>query len=236
MFRHVRSPVTALTVAALPLLLAGCSLDGPLSTLSPAGPGAAPITRVWWAMFWGGLLITAFMTALGLYAALRRRDQAPRVSTRVLLVGGGQVFPLVVLTALLAWGVRAGHALLPLPTGAPVYTVDLLARQWQWEASYPGPAPMRAPTLNRIDIPAGQPVDVRVRTADVIHGFWVPRLGGKIDAIPGRTNVIRLQADAPGVYRGVCAEFCGTGHARMPLEVHAHDAAALQRLMNGAAP
>ncbi len=214
------------------LVLAGCGTAGPLSALDPAGPGAAPIAQVWWWMFWAGMALLLGMTALGLYATLRRQAPA-RVSERALLVGGGRVLPGAAITALLLWGMSAGHALLPLPGAAPVFTVDLTARQWQWDAHYPQhpAAPVRP---NRIDIPAGQPVDVRLRTADVIHGFWVPRLGGKLDAIPGRTNVVRLQADAPGVYRGVCAEYCGTGHARMPIEVHAHEPEALAALMGPA--
>lgn len=217
-------------------LLSGCNTAGPLSALDPAGPGAAPIARIWWVMFWGGMALTALMTGLALYATLRRRTEAPpRVSERALLIGGGLLLPGVVITALLLWGMRAGHALLPLPGAAPVFTVEVTARQFQWDTHYPQ-HPMAPATVNRLDIPAGQPVDVRVRTADVIHGFWIPRLGGKIDAIPGRTNVIRLQADAPGIYRGVCAEYCGTGHARMPIEVHAHTPAALQAVLSGKTP
>ncbi|KQP17882.1 cytochrome c oxidase subunit II [Pseudorhodoferax sp. Leaf267] len=216
-------------------LLAGCGAAGPLSALDPAGPGAAPIARVWWAMFWGGMALLVFMTALGLYAALRRPQGTPRVSERAFVLWGGLALPGVVLVALLLWGVRAGHALLPLPGQAPVFTVEVTGRQWQWEVAYPA-HPAARTAVNRIDIPAGQPVDVRVRTADVIHGFWIPRLGGKIDAIPGRSNVIRLQADAPGIYRGVCAEYCGTGHARMPIEVHAHAPSALQAALGGSAP
>ena len=60
-------------------------------------------------------------------------------------------------------------------------------------------------------------------SADVIHGFWIPRLGGKIDALPGRFNVIRLEAPEPGIYRGQCAEFCGQQHARMALLLEAHE-------------
>ncbi|WP_017758163.1 cytochrome c oxidase subunit II, partial [Pseudacidovorax intermedius] len=74
---------------------------------------------------------------------------------------------------------------------------------------------------NELRLPAGRAVDVHTRSADVIHGFWVPRLGGKLDAVPGRTLVVRLQADRPGTYRGVCAEFCGAGHAHMPMVVQA---------------
>lgn len=207
-------------------LLAGCSVSGPLSALDPAGPGAAPIAQVWWVMFAGAMLLLVMMTALGLYAALRRRAGPPRVSTRALLVGGGLALPVVVLSALLAWGVASGHALLPLATREPVFVVEVTGQQWLWTANYPA-HPDAATEPNRIDVPAGVPVDVHVRTRDVIHGFWVPRLGGKIDAIPGRVNVLRLRADAPGVYRGVCAEFCGSGHPAMNFTVHAHAPEAL---------
>jgi cytochrome c oxidase subunit 2 len=218
-------------------VLAGCSTAGPLSALDPAGPGAAPIAQVWWWMFWGGTSLTLGMTALGLVAVLRRRRQAAADpgAGQAWLVAGGLLLPGLVIGALLFWGLRAGHALLPLPGTAPVFTVEVTARQWQWDVHYPA-HPLAPAQPNRIDIPAGQPVDVRVRTVDVIHGFWVPRLGGKIDTIPGRTNVVRLQADAPGVYRGVCAEYCGTGHARMPMEVHAHAPEALAARMQGATP
>lgn len=226
-------------IAALAASLAGCDSAGPLSALDPAGPGAAPITRVWWVMFWGSMVLTAGLTTLGLLAALRRRrGPAPEEGEargRRWLVGGGLVLPGVVIAALLWWGMRAGHALLPLPGAGPVFTVEVVARQWQWEVHYPQ-HPLAPRERNQIRIPAGQPVDVRLRTADVIHGFWVPRLGGKLDAIPGRTNVIRLQADAPGIYRGVCAEYCGTGHARMAMEVHAHPPEALAAWLAGAAP
>ncbi|MGV3492500.1 MAG: cytochrome c oxidase subunit II [Ramlibacter sp.] len=217
--------------------LAGCGTAGPLSALDPAGPGATPIAQVWWWMFWVGMALTLGMTALGLAAVLRRRRNpgpTPRAE-RAWLLGGGLLLPGLAIGALLLWGLRTGHALLPLPGAVPVFTVEVTARQWQWDVGYPA-HPLAHTQPNRLDIPAGQPVDVRVRTVDVIHGFWVPRLGGKIDAIPGRTNLVRLQADAPGVYRGVCAEYCGTGHARMPIEVHAHAPDALAAQLAGAPP
>jgi len=69
------------------------------------------------------------------------------------------------------------------------------------------------------------PVDLVITSGDVIHSFWIPRLAGKMDAIPGRVNVLRVQADTPGPYAGECAEFCGTGHAGMRFEVVVHPAA-----------
>jgi len=76
--------------------------------------------------------------------------------------------------------------------------------------------------MDVLHIPAGQPVDVLVTSSDVIHSFWSPRLAGKIDAVPGHENVVRLTADRPGTYRGVCAEFCGVGHTDMHFSVVAH--------------
>jgi cytochrome c oxidase subunit 2 len=93
----------------------------------------------------------------------------------------------------------------------------------------PALAANAVPAQAIVHIPAGEPVDFHITSRDVIHSFWIPRLGGKMDAIPGRINILRLQADAPGIYRGVCAEFCGVGHALMPFEVHAHDASEFTR-------
>ena len=95
----------------------------------------------------------------------------------------------------------------------------MTARQWQWEVSYPDTG---VRLRDELHIPAGAAVDLHLTSEDVIHSFWVPRLGGKLDMFPGRTNVLRLQADEPGLYYGQCAEFCGTGHAHMKFTVRAH--------------
>jgi cytochrome c oxidase subunit 2 len=203
-------------------------LSGPLSALDAAGPGAQGVAQVWWAMFWGGMALLALMTALGSWAALRSHRRVLR-RPMALLAAGGIVLPTAVLVALLAHELRNGSSLVPLPLSSPVTTVGVEAYRAGWR--------MRQADGSRTEgvlhIPAGRPVDVRVTSADVIHSFWVPRLGGKIDAIPGRTNVIRLQADAPGTYQGQCAEFCGyDSHSRMPFTVEAHaDDASLARAL-----
>ena len=79
-------------------------------------------------------------------------------------------------------------------------------------------------TDDTLYIPAGRPVDVIVTAEDVIHAFWVPQLAGKVDAIPGRRNLLRIEADRPGTHEGLCAEFCGLGHAAMRFELVAYDA------------
>jgi cytochrome c oxidase subunit 2 len=70
-----------------------------------------------------------------------------------------------------------------------------------------------------LHIPVGKPVDIELETRDVIHSFWIPKLQGKVDLVPGRVNRVRIMADEPGVYRGECAEFCGVQHAHMRIEI-----------------
>lgn len=174
-------------------------------------------------MLASGILILAAVVGLTLYAVWRRHDDR-RPSSNFLIVGGGLVFTPAVLAALLVWGLGAGHSMLPLSTDRDVLRIEVRGHQWWWEVVYGG----GLYSANEIHIPAGRPVDILVRSDDVIHSFWVPRLGGKIDAIPGHTNRIRLKARRPGVFRGQCAEFCGAQHARMGLMVQAHEEAAFE--------
>jgi cytochrome c oxidase subunit II len=98
--------------------------------------------------------------------------------------------------------------------------IVVTGHQWWWEVRYTGASPDESfITANEIHIPVGRPVLIRLRSADVIHSFWVPQLSGKVDLVPGRENTILLHADVPGRYDGQCAEFCGAEHALMRLVV-----------------
>jgi len=203
-------------------LSSGCS--GPQSVLDPAGPFALPVSGLWWAMFAYALLVWLAIVLLWI-VALRRQPkalseaQSRRTSLRW-IVGGGVVFPMLSTSLLLTFGIPIGHRLLPLPTESAPLRIDITGRQWQWEVRYPDAGVVVSGELH---LPRGVPVDIHATSADVIHSFWVPRLGGKIDAIPGRTNVRRLQADRLGRFRGQCSEFCGRGHAHMVLGVTVHE-------------
>jgi len=193
--------------------LAGC--EGIQSALDPAGPNADAIYRVTVVMTVGAVVIFALVLLLVLYATYRHPDRRPAVSTRLLIVGGGIVFPVVVLSALLAWGVWLTGAL-RVPPGNDAVRIEVVANMFWWDVRYldeHGQA--RFATANEIAIPVGRPVEFTLGSRDVIHSFWVPNLAGKIDMIPGRVTRLRLQADRPGLYRGQCAEFCGPQHARM---------------------
>jgi len=134
--------------------------------------------------------------------------------------GLGLWFSLSILTAVLGAGLVVGERILPRDDGA--VTVTAHAFQWGWHFTHEGADGAEVESTDLLHIPAGQPVDVLITSEDVIHSFWVPRLAGKLDAIPGRTNRLRLVAETPGTYAGLCAEFCGTGHARMRFEVEVH--------------
>ncbi len=101
--------------------------------------------------------------------------------------------------------------------------VRVIGEMWWWRVHYldtQGRETLR--DANELHIPTGRPVLLELRAADVIHSFWVPRLGGKMDMIPGRTNRLLIQADRPGIYKGQCAEYCGGPHALMGFLVIAH--------------
>nr|WP_246233128.1 cytochrome c oxidase subunit II [Aurantimonas aggregata] len=206
-----------LAALVVPIGLSGCA--GNLSALDPAGPAARSTATLWWVMAAGGTAIFILVMVL-LTIAFLRPGIGRDVDPKRWLVWGGLVFPSIVLSALLTFALLTGERLLAHPQTPGVVTVEARPHQWYWEFHYPGLT--ETVTNEVLHIPAGVPVDIRVVGTDVIHSFWVPRLGGKIDAIPGHVNVIRLTADRPGTFGGVCAEFCGTGHVAMGFSVIAH--------------
>lgn len=198
----------------------------PPPVLDPSGPYAEPVTRLAWALLIGGCAVLAIViAALGVAiwgsAKFKRRLGGDRA-----IWIGGFAFPVVVLTGLLIWGLAlTSHLSAHRPTGDEM-RVRVTGEMWWWRVDYPDAGVVDA---NELHIPVGRPVMVELASADVIHSFWVPRLAGKMDMIPGRTNRLRIQADAPGVYGGQCAEYCGGPHALMGFVVVAHEPAEFAR-------
>ncbi len=124
------------------------------------------------------------------------------------------VVPFLVLVWIFALTIRAMRVSDPPSSQPPDLTV--IGHQWWWEIRYTRPAVV---TANEIHIPVGRALSVQLEAADVIHDFWAPQLGRKMDMIPGVTNRIWLQADKPGTYLGACAEYCGAEHAWMRFQV-----------------
>jgi cytochrome c oxidase subunit 2 len=202
-----------LGLAVAATLVSGC---GPLSILASEGPGAAEIARLWWWLFWMTIIPTVFVLGfLGLAIHRGRRaravSDAPASSDIKIIVGIGAMMPLAVILVLLVQSFITGTRTAE-PPQTPTLTVEVIAHQFWWEIRYPD---LGIVTANEIHIPAGESTRLELTSADVIHSFWVPALHGKIDTNPGRVNVFWLHPDRPGVYRGQCAEFCGTQHALM---------------------
>ncbi len=196
--------------------------DGPLSTLSPHGPAAADIAVLWWSMLAGAGLITALVLVLVWRGFRPPAQQQP--SESFWIKGMGLGFSMTILVGVVGAGVWIGERIQPRPA-ENVVVVEAIARQWDWRFRQPQPDGTMVETRGRLHIPANTPVDVLIRSEDVIHAFWVPQLSGKMDAMPGRDNLLRIEANGPGLYHGTSAEFSGTGYAGMRFEVLAYDPA-----------
>ncbi|MEZ5410131.1 MAG: cytochrome c oxidase subunit II [Acidimicrobiales bacterium] len=207
--------------------------------LDPRTPGAEKVALLTWLML--AVAAIAFVMVLGLLAlGLARRRRLPLGAERW-VVGGGLVFPAVVILALSGLTVWALDADTP-PAGAdPALTVNVIGHQYWWEIRYqPGGGSTvsgEVVTANELVLPVDQPVQLELTSDDVVHSFWVPELGPKRDLVPGRTNHLRFTIDQAGDLRGQCAEFCGAQHARMAFLVHAVPADEFETwLANEAAP
>ena len=177
---------------------------------------------LWWLMLALGVavfVVFAVFLAVGLFRA--RPGDAPEAGPQPQerfgpwLVGGGVALPLVVIAIVFAATV---HAMRDVPTTAPpgALVVEIVGHQWWWEVRYPAEGVM---TANEMHIPVGRPVALQLTSADVIHSFWVPALGGKLDLLPDKTNTLVLEADVPGRHLNRCAEFCGLQHTLMGMDV-----------------
>lgn len=193
----------------------GCS--GPQSALSPASADAQPVLLLFWAMSAGGALIWLAVLGLAFYAARRRADRAHRRRVaRAVLIGGGVVFPVLVLGVLLAFGLAL---LSGMDRPGDGLRIHVTGERWWWRVRYERDDLPPVRLANEIRLPQGHRAAFMLDAKEVIHSFWIPPLGGKLDMIPGRTTRITLRGDDLGLYRGVCAEFCGQAHAHMAFAV-----------------
>ncbi len=191
------------------------------STLTPHSGPAHDIATLWWVMFVGAVVVFAVVTTLLLIGALRRRgEQRPAQSdspfARRLVLYGGAIVPLIVLVALFALVLHTIPSTSAAEAKKGRLTIRVIGHQWFWEIRYPQSGVV---TANELHMPAGVPVRIEARTADVIHSFWVPELNRKLDMIPGKRNDLLLETSRPGTYRGQCAEFCGLEHGLMAFSV-----------------
>ena len=191
------------------------------SVLHPAGIQAARIGHLWWTMLIVCGIVWFAVAIASLIAIRRGRTRRAPSDERTLArgVAAAAVVSLVALIGLLFQSVLTGRSLEDLATKDALH-IQVTGNQWWWDVQYENPVPsLQVTTANEIHLPVGRPVVIDLLSTDVIHSLWIPNLQGKIDLIPGRHNVMTLQADESGVFRGQCAEFCGLQHAKMALVV-----------------
>ncbi len=210
---------------ALPL-----ACTGPQSALDPAGVHAHELAILFAWMVGGAAVIWTIVMALTAFAARTEREISLTAARRLVVVGGVAV-PTVVLAVLLV------HGLSMLPrflAAAPAGTrrIEVTGEQWWWRVRYELDGEW-IELANELRLPVGEPVELSLRSPDVIHSFWVPALGGKVDMIPGRTTRLVLEPTRTGTFWGVCAEYCGTSHAFMRFPVVVSDAAAFDAWLAG---
>ena len=211
----------------------------PLSYLSAAGKRADSILALTWFTLAVSIMVCLIIAAL-LWAGTRRarvRTGIGELNTALLTEGGrgtswigvGLLISAVPLLITLVWTMVTLAATAGAPA-RPGLVLDVTGHQWWWEVRYESAEPDGVfSTANEIHIPIDTPVLVKLQGADVIHSFWVPKLTGKTDTIPGQTNLAWLEAHSPGRYFGQCTEYCGVQHAHMALEVVAESQADFAR-------
>jgi cytochrome c oxidase subunit 2 len=207
------------------LLCAACT--GPQDYMRGANPAAREIASFgWW------VLIVFCVAAAVVWILLARialrfddsnfADHAPAEDEkgRPWIWIGGLGIPAVVFFTFFALMFSPMKASPSHQRATRPADIHVVGKQWWFEAEYRGTTPdenVRVPT--ELHVPVGRVVDIELETRDVIHSFWIPKLQGKVDLIPGRVNRVRILANEPGVYRGQCAEFCGVQHAHMRIEI-----------------
>jgi cytochrome c oxidase subunit II len=188
------------------------------SALAPAGLAAERLFDLFWWLFAGGAVIWLAFIGLAIYTLRARQESRTHGRANLLIIGGGAIIPTAVLGGLLAYGLALLPDLLaPAPEGS--LRIAVSGEQWWWRIRYQPAGGPAVELANEIRLPVGEPVDFRLESPDVIHSFWIPSLGGKMDMIPGRVNRLTLHPTRTGLFHGVCAEYCGTAHALMAFRV-----------------
>jgi cytochrome c oxidase subunit II len=218
-----------LALAAL-AAFAACAPNAPMDTLKPEGPVAAMQRDVWNFGFAGAVVVFFLVEGLLVFVCFRFRDRGqagePKQThgdTRLEI--GWTIAPALLLAVLAVPTMTTLFKLQAEPTGN-VLNVKLTGSQWWWKYEYEG---LNVTTANELHIPVNRPVKLTMTSTDVIHSWWVPKLAGKQDVVPGHENVLTIQGTEPGkTYLGHCTEFCALSHASMQLRVMTHTEADFQ--------
>ncbi|MEX2627996.1 MAG: cytochrome c oxidase subunit II [Ilumatobacteraceae bacterium] len=242
--RHATYAIGAAAVVAL----SGCATNAPQDTWQPAGENAQTIHDLQWPIFALAGVVGVIVFAVIGFVMVRYRDRGQAIPEQIhgnsALEIGLTILPAIILAAIAVPTVSTIFAL--AETDDTECVINVTGNQWWWEFDYPvvddgmicGYVPSEgqaAPiiTSGQVVMPTDTKVLLRGTSRDVIHSFWVPKLNGKRDMVPGRVHYLRLESATPGIYAGQCAEFCGLSHANMRMEVIVLEPADFQRWVDG---
>jgi cytochrome c oxidase subunit II len=227
-----RRTLSSLGALAALVVLGGCAQNAPQDTWDPAGENAQRIDNLQRPIFYVAGIVLLIVVVAVAYCIVRFRDKGQPMPEQTHGKPALEI-ALTILPALILVGVG-------IPTVSTIFklaktsdtecVINVTGQQWWWEYDYPvqdGCGGISEPivTSGQMVFPANTKVLIRGTSRDVIHSFWIPRLNGKKDMVPGRVHTLRMQADQPGIYAGQCTEFCGLSHANMKMEAVALSAA-----------
>lgn len=225
LFRRLNRPrlVPLLLLAALVVLvLTGCETDTPQNTFDARGEVAKDQRDLFYLAMWPAIVIMIGVLGAAVVILLRFRRREGDPMPKQVHGNTGLELTWTILPAILL-------LIIGVPTVAAIskvgrapsddsFRINVTGQRFLWEFSYPevtGPDGEPVSTVDEVFVPVGREVGIYLNSIDVIHSFWVPKLAGKLDAVPGRENVMWMRADEPGSFSGQCAEFCGLDHANM---------------------
>lgn len=216
-------------------LIAGCDSNGLRSTIAPVSDFGRSIHTIYVQIFWWTVGIFILVEGVLLYAILKFRVKTGSHETPEQVHGhtgleiAWTIVPAVILVFIAVPTIRTIFVIAAEPP-ANALLVKVSAQQWFWHFEYPD---LGIRTANELHVPLGRPVTIELHSKDVIHSFWIPRIGGKRDIVPGRTNRITFTADKVGYYPGQCAEFCGESHSLMRMDLMVDGPEEFERWVEG---
>jgi len=214
--------------------------NGGLAPVTPHSPNAVRITDTYWVVFGFTAFVFVLIESLLVIFIVKYRSRGRSRAVEGAQVHGHTrlellwtVFPVLILAAIAVvvfWELPSiDHQ--PSAATNPIH-ITVEGHQYYWQFDYPN----HARSIGTLHVPVGAVVDLKVVSPDVIHSWWIPALGGKIQAIPGRVNHTWFRANAAGTYTGQCAELCGVFHAAMLATVKAQSAQSYRTFITKTAP
>jgi cytochrome c oxidase subunit II len=199
------------------LVLSACSATDPGNALEPVGPAARMEADLFNLIFWIAVVVFVAVEGLLVYTVIRFRhrptDRVPvQTHGNTPLEIAWTIVPCIILAIIAIPTLTTIASATATPTGPNAIKVKVVGHQFWWEFDYPD---LGVVTSDEMHIPVNTPVALDIESADLTHSFWVPKLGGKVQAIPNQHNSSWIQADQVGEFRGQCFQLCGFSHANM---------------------